>query len=96
MLSLDELRQRRADILRIAAKHGAGDVRVFGSLVRGEAREDSDVDLLVRMDEDRSLLDRIGLMQELEDVLQCKVEVVNERALHRLLRDRVLAEGVAL
>jgi len=96
MLSLDELRQRRADILRIAAKHGAGDVRVFGSVVRGEAREDSDVDLLVRMDEDRSLLDRIGLMQELADVLQCKVEVVNEHALHRLLRDRVLAEGVAL
>ena len=95
-MTLDDVRRRRSEILRAAARHGARDVRLFGSVVRGEAGEESDVDLLVRMEQGRSLLDRIELIQELEDMLHCKVDVVNERALHRLLRDRVLAEGIPL
>lgn len=96
MPSLDDLRQRRNEILGLAAAHGASNVRVFGSVVRGEADQASDVDLLVRMEEGRTLLDRIALIHALQDLLRCRVDVVNERSLHRLLRDRVLAEGIAL
>ena len=93
---LRDIRRRRRDILRVAAKHGARNVRVFGSVVRGEAGETSDVDLLVKMDEDRSLLDHVALMRELQELLGCKVDVVSERALHRLLREQILAEGIPL
>lgn len=96
MVTIDDVRKQRTEILRAAARHGATDVRLFGSVVRGEAGETSDLDLLVRLEQGRSLLDRIELIQELEDLLHCKVDVVNERALHRLLRDRVLAEGIPL
>ena len=95
-MALSDIRQQRANILRIAAKHGAREIRIFGSVVRGEADGDSDVDVLVKMEEGRSLLDRIALIHELEDLLHCKVDVVNERALHRLLRDCILSEGVPL
>ena len=71
-------------------------MRLFGSVVRNEARRSSDVDLLVKMERGRSLLDRIALKQELEDLLGCKVDVVTERALHWYIRDRVLEEAVPL
>ena len=87
---------KRAEIAHIAEKHGARNVRLFGSVVRGEAKESSDVDVLVNLDEDRSLLDHIALIQDLEDLLGCKVDVVTEGALHRLLRDRILQEAVPL
>ncbi len=96
MVALNDILSRREDILRIAARHGARGVRVFGSVVRGQAGEDSDVDFLVRLDRDRSLLDHVALMQDLEDLFGCRVDVVTERALHRLIRDRVLAEAVPL
>jgi len=76
------LKGKRREILAIAAKHGARNLRVFGSLARGEGDGDSDVDFLVDMEEGRSLLDRIALWQHLEDLLGCKVDVVSERALH--------------
>jgi hypothetical protein len=96
MVALNDILSRREEILRIAARHGAHDVRVFGSVVRGEAGEESDVDFLVRLDEGRSLIDHIALAQDLEDSFGCKVDVVTEGALHRLVRDRVLAEAVPL
>ena len=96
MVAMNEILSRRDDILRIAARHGARNVRVFGSVVRGEAGEASDVDFLVRLDADRSLIDHVALMQDLEDLFDCRVDVVTERALHRLVRDRVLAEAVPL
>ncbi len=68
------LKDKRLDILRIAARHGAYNVRVFGSLARGEGRPDSDVDILVNLDADRSLLDLIALKQDLEDLPGCKVD----------------------
>ena len=71
-------------------------MRVFGSFSRGEARPDSDLDLLVDMEEGRTLLDRIALLQDLEDLLARRVDVVTPRALHRLIRDRILAEAVPL
>ncbi len=65
-----------------AAKHGAHNLRVFGSVARGEARPESDLDILVEMEPGRSLMDHIALMQDLEDLLQRKVDVVSEKALH--------------
>ena len=66
MVALNDILSRREDILRIAARHGAHHVRVFGSVVRDEAGEGSDVDFLVRLDDDRSLIDHIALIQDLE------------------------------
>jgi predicted nucleotidyltransferase len=96
MAALKDILNRRDEILRVAAKHGARNVRLFGSVVRGEAKESSDVDVLVKLDEDRSLLDHVALKQDLEDLLGCKVDVVTEGALHKLLRDRILQEAVPL
>jgi uncharacterized protein len=92
---VDELSKRRVDILAIAARHGARNVRVFGSAARGE-REASDFDFLVDLDADRSLLDHVALAQDLEDLLGRPVDVVTTSALHRYIRDRVLAEAVPL
>ncbi len=96
MAALKDILIQRDEILRIAAEHGARDLRVFGSVVRGEAQDASDLDVLVNLDEDRSLLDRVALKQDLEDLLGCEVDVVTEGAVHRLLRDRILAEAVPL
>ena len=96
MTALKDVLNLRDDILRIAAQHGARDVRIFGSVVRGEARDASDLDVLVKLDEDRSLLDHVALKQDLEDLLGCDVDVVTEGALHRLLRDRILEEAKPL
>ena len=96
MAVMRDIQDRRDEILRLAAGHGARNVRVFGSVVRGEADATSDVDLLIELDPDRSLLDRIALMHDLEDLLGCKVDVVNANALHWTVRDRILAEGVPL
>jgi len=96
-MSFDRLLQeKREEILRVAAKHGAGNVRVFGSAARGEAREDSDLDLLVEFAPNRSLLDQSALILDLEDLLGRKVDVVTEDGLYWLLRRRILKEARAL
>jgi len=87
------LRSRREDILKIAAKHGACNVRIFGSLARGEAGENSDIDFLVELEPGRSLLDLAKLVVELEDLLNRKVDVVTEQGLYWLLRRRILTEA---
>lgn len=96
-MALDPLvTSKREEILRIASQYGARNLRVFGSVVRGDARPDSDVDFLVDLEPGRSLLDRVALVQDLEDLLHRKVDVVTDRTLHWYIRDRVLAEAVAL
>ena len=90
------LRSRREKVLEIASRYGARNVRIFGSAARGECGPDSDVDLLVEMAPGRSLLDHVALMQDLEDLLGCKVDVVTEDALHWYVRERVLADAVSL
>jgi predicted nucleotidyltransferase len=90
------LEKARPEINRIAAAHGARNVRVFGSVPRGEAGRDSDLDLLVDMAEGRSLFDLVALSDELEEALGVDVDVVTEGSLSPYLRDRILAEAVAL
>jgi len=90
------LREKRADILRVAASHGARKVRIFGSVARGEAGPESDLDFLIDLEPGRSLLDHAALLLELEAILGCKVDVVTERGLRTRIRERVLREAVAL
>ena len=90
------LGDKREEILAIAAHHGASNVRIFGSVARGKARHDSDVDFLVEIEAGRSLLDRIGLIQDLEDLLGRKVDVAKAENLHERIRDRVLKEAIFL
>ena len=96
-MSIDELLQeKREEILRIAARHGAYNVRVFGSAVRGEASPDSDVDFLVEVGLEHSAWFPAGLVVDLEELLGCKVDVVTEQALHWYIQDRVLEGAVPL
>lgn len=90
------LERNREEVLRLATRHGARNVRVFGSASRGETGPDSDLDLLVDLDPDRSLLDLGALLLDLEDLLGCKVDLVTEKALHWYIRDRVLSEATPL
>ena len=90
------LRNKRNQILQIAAQYGVRNVRIFGSVARGEAGPQSDVDLLVDFEPGRSLLDHVALIQDLEDLLGRKVQVVTEEALHWYIRDRVIQQALAL
>ncbi|MBO1347381.1 MAG: nucleotidyltransferase family protein [Hormoscilla sp. GUM202] len=90
------VQEKREEILNIAAQYQAYNVRIFGSVARGEDREDSDVDFLVDMEQGHSLLDRIGLMQDLEDLLGRKVDVATVKVLRDFCRDRILSEAVPL
>jgi predicted nucleotidyltransferase len=90
------LKAKRDEILRICAKYGARNVRVFGSVARGDADEHSDIDLLVEFDTERSLLDHAGLWLELQELLGVKVDVVSERGLKARIRERVLQEAIPL
>ena len=87
------LREKREEILRIAEKHGARNVRVFGSMVHGEATESSDIDLLVDTSEKTSPWFPAGLVEELEGVLGKRVDVVTSNGLYWLLRRRILKEA---
>lgn len=96
-MSIKELlKEKREEILKIAADHGARNVRVFGSVARGEDRPDSDVDLLVQMDPGRSLLDLVAIWQDIEDLLGCRVDVVTDGGVSPYLRDRIHAEATPL
>ena len=96
MATLEELRKYRPRIVDIAARYGATNVRVFGSVARGDAGPSSDVDILVEMEPGRSAFDLGGLLMDLQDLLGCKVDVVTERGLSRYLKDAVLQEAVSL
>ena len=95
-MSLETLRRLRSEILALATRHGAGNVRVFGSIARGDDRVDSDVDFLVDVDGDRTLLDIIALEQDLQQLLGQRVDVLTERGLSPYLQQQILAEAAAL
>jgi len=96
MSMLEILKSRRKEILNVAAKFGAHDVRVFGSVARGESRRDSDVDFLVEMEQGRSLLDLIGLEDELGELLHRPVDVITVHGVSPYISKQVLSEAVAL
>jgi predicted nucleotidyltransferase len=97
MVTLESLRSgNREQVLRLAALHGARNVRVFGSVARGESTERSDVDLLVDWEPGRSLLDQVALVQDLEETLGVRVHLGTERSLHWYVRDRILSEATPL
>lgn len=96
-MGIDELlNAKRPEILRAAKAHGAGNVRVFGSVARGDASASSDVDLLVDLEPGRSLLDHAALVLELEALLGRRVDVAVARGLRSRIRDRVLKEAIPL
>jgi hypothetical protein len=95
-VTMDLIRKKRSRILVIAERHGITNLQVFGSVARGETGPESDLDLLVELEPGRSLLDHIALIQDLEKVLGCRVDVVTETALKERYRKRVLSEAVLL
>ncbi len=90
------IKEKRSEILKIADMHGARNVRLFGSVARGESGPLSDIDILVELSPERSLLDLSGLLLDLQDLLSCRVDVVTQNGLHWYIRDRVLKEAVPL
>ncbi|MFN0169232.1 MAG: nucleotidyltransferase family protein [Bryobacteraceae bacterium] len=96
-MTLEDLRStRRESILLLAARRGATNVRVFGSVARGGNDELSDIDFLVDLDSGRTLFDLGGLLSDLEALLQERVDVVTEKGLRPRIRERVLAEAIQL
>ncbi len=97
--SLEELRRRRGEIERLAARHGASVVRVFGSVARRDARPDSDLDLLVEMGAQRGLLEQAALQGDLQELLGCRVHVVRSsgsRDISDTVRERIEREALEL
>lgn len=96
-MTIDELRRSKRDqIVAIARSHGASNLRVFGSVARGEACETSDVDLLVDLEPGRTLMDLGGLLMDLQEALQIRVDVATERMLRPRVREQVLREALPL
>jgi uncharacterized protein len=87
------LKERRMAILDAAQRHAARNVRIFGSVARGDFDEKSDLDFLVEMEPGRSLLDHASLLLDLEQLLGCKVDVVSEKGIKARMRERVLREA---
>jgi len=87
---------RKEQILGLAAKHGASNVRVFGSVASGTADQDSDIDFLVDLDKGRSLFDLGGLLMDLQQLLNCKVDVVTENGLRKRIKETVLRQAIKL
>ena len=97
MLLKQLLEEKREEILNVAAKHGAFNVRVFGSVVRGEETEDSDIDFLIDYDLSRiSPWFPVGLIEDLEKLLNRKVDIVTTKSLHYFIRDKIIKEAVYL
>jgi len=96
VIKIEQILKKREEILKTCAKYGAYDVRIFGSIARGEADELSDIDILVKFESGRTLLDHAGLVLELEKILKCKVDVVSEKGLKPRIKNRILKEVISL
>ena len=87
---------QRDVINRVVTQYGGSNIRIFGSAARGDATDSSDLDILIRLEPGRSLLDLIAMKQDLEDLLGCKVDIVTEAGLSPYLKDNILSEAVSL
>ena len=95
-MKLEELKAYRDDILAIAKQYHAPNIRVFGSVVRGEATADSDIDFLVDVSPEQTLFDLIRLTRSLKELLGCEVDVAQSTVLHPKIRDEVLHDAIPL
>lgn len=95
-MTRQSIQQKRAAILEIARHYGASDVRIFGSVARGDATDASDLDLIVRFEPGRSLLDHGGLVMDLRELLGIKVDVIDEDAMRPQFRANVMKEAIPL
>jgi predicted nucleotidyltransferase len=95
-MGIEMLADKREDILRLAEKHGASNVRVFGSVARGEAGPNSDIDVLVHMEDGRSYFDVVNLLDALEALLGRTVDIVDDDGLSPYLKERILAEAIQI
>jgi predicted nucleotidyltransferase len=95
-MTLESLLKKKREILETARRYGATNIRVFGSVARGEAGQGSDVDILVDLEPGRTLFDLGGLLVDLEELLGCKVDVVTEKGLRENVRAKVLKEAKAI
>ena len=95
-VTMDILMQKRSAILDCAKRYGAGKIRVFGSVARGDTGELSDVDFLVSFAPERSLLEHGALIMDLRDLLQCEVDVISENGMRPRFRDRILKDAIPL
>lgn len=95
-MKLKALLSQREQILQIAAKYGASNIQLFGSIARQDDTSESDIDFLVELDTQRTLLDQIALIQDLEELLGCRVDVVEPDCLHDAIRSQVLQEAIPL
>ena len=93
---MNRLREKREDIMRIAESNGARNLKVFGSVARGEEGPESDIDFMVEMEPGRNLLDMGRLLMDLQDFLGCKVDIVEPEGLHWYVRKKVLGEAIPL
>ncbi|HSZ58896.1 MAG TPA: nucleotidyltransferase family protein [Tepidisphaeraceae bacterium] len=96
MITRDQILRRRDEIVAVALRHGASEIRIFGSVARGDTTETSDLDLIVRFEAGRSLMDHGMLIEELQELLGIKVDVVSEAALRDHLALRIFQEAVPL
>ncbi len=96
MITRETLLEKREAILEIARRYGAHDIRIFGSVARGDATESSDLDLIVRFDPDRSLFDHGGLVMDLRELLGVKVDVISEGGMRERFRKHVMKEAIPL
>jgi predicted nucleotidyltransferase len=96
MLTKDDIRRRRAEIIEVANRYGAFDIRLFGSIARGDATEDSDLDFIVRFEPGRSLLDHGGLVMDLRDLLGRPVDVIDDDGMRPRFREHVMKEAIPL
>lgn len=90
------LQQKRQQILDITTRYGVSNVRIFGSVARGEETADSDIDFLVELPPNCTLLDQIALIQSLEDLLECKIDLAETDTIHPLIKEQVLQEAIPL
>jgi len=96
MSMYEDVVRRKETIQKVAAIHGARNIRIFGSVIRGEDTPESDLDLLVEFEPGRSLIDHIALIQDLQDLLERNVDVVTEKSLSTYIKERIILEAIPL